>query len=57
MYQYLQRKDKALRDATIYVLCISFAYRISDLLHLKCSDVFSNNEYSFTDYILTIEAK
>ena len=40
-----------------FLLGISFAYRISDLLQLKCSDVFSNNEYRFKDYIHTVEAK
>jgi len=57
MYQYLRGKDKTFRNATIFLLGISFAYRISDLLQLKCSDVFSNSDYRFKEYIHTIETK
>jgi len=57
MYQFLQGKNPTLRNATIFLLGISFAYRISDLLQLKCSDLFANNEYRFKEYIHTIESK
>ncbi len=57
MYDFLCGRDPSLRNATIFLLGISFAYRISDLLQLKCSDIFVNNEYRFKEYIHTIESK
>lgn len=56
MLNYLKGEDPSGRNATLFRLGISSAYRISDLLSLKHENVFYD-DYRFREYVNTRESK